>query len=86
MKIVVPLLLLSLLLAPRSEATEPGKPKERKEINFEGEVVEGAARQSLDSLTQTAKSSKKSKVHLYEKREQLRDSNFERVEELIETY
>lgn len=60
--------------------------KKKKEINFEGAVVEGVGRQSLDSLSQVAGGENKDEIHLYEKRDDYSDRDEERVDELIETY
>lgn len=78
------LLLPALLLAQEPQAEN--RPK-RKEMNFEGDLVEGASRQPLDSLTQTSGLGRKgSKSHLYEKKEEVREISSERVEEILGSF
>ena len=86
MKITVLFLSLSLIAGVDCAGAEKEKPTTRREINFDGEIVEGAARQSMDSLTQTSDSAKKTNINLYEKREKIQEKSSERVREIIETF
>jgi len=79
-------LFLCLSLPGPAYAADPEPPKVKREMNFEGELVEGAARQSMDSFTQMSQSGKKAKTHLYERREKVQERNAERIKEIIETY
>lgn len=57
--------------------------KRKKVIDFEGELVEGVNRKSLDSLSQISESKrKKSKPHLYKKRKSFRNEISENLKEM----
>jgi hypothetical protein len=78
---------LGLFLTPLSESlgdsgkSSPGK--RQKVIDFEGELVEGVNRKSLDSLSQFSESKKRaSKPHLYRKRQSFRSEITETLREM----
>ncbi len=83
MKITALLFYISLMANANCLGAEKEKPTTRREINFDGEIVEGAARQSMDSLTQTSEAAKKTNTNLYEKRENVQEKSSERVREII---
>jgi hypothetical protein len=78
---------LMLLMTPFSDLLgDSGKPtqgRRQKVIDFEGELVEGVNRKSLDSLSQISESKKRiSKTHLYRKRQSFRSEMNETLREM----
>ncbi len=88
MRILITLIFyLSLFLTPLSDTLgDPGKStqgKRQKVIDFEGELVEGVNRKSLDSLSQISESKKRFlKSHLYRKRQSFRSEITETLREM----
>lgn len=70
---------------PSSQSPTDGS---SKEIDFEGEVIEGMNRQPLDSLTSLSEgdSEDRSKGHVYRRKKTVADENKEATREILETY
>lgn len=84
-KIALRVAVFFLMVSVAASANSP-KTKRRQEINFEGEVVEGVARQPLDSVSQLAERASRRHQSLYDKRENFTERNKEKLKELLETY
>ena len=85
MKITITLI-IGLFLCLSVSWAESQPQKKRTELDFEGEVVEGIGRQSLDSLSQLSEGENQKELHLYEKQDDYSDRDQERINEIIETY
>ena len=76
--------LLTCLLAVPAFAEDKGA---KRELDFEGEVIEGMNRQPLDSMTQISEGQgDRSKGHLYRRRKKFHEENRELAREILETY
>ena len=72
--------------APAAKAPGEGS---SKDIDFEGEVIEGMNRQPLDSLTSLSEGDAekdRSKGHVYRRKKTVGDENKESTREILETY
>lgn len=62
-------------------------PQSQKEIDFDGEVVEGMNKRPLDSLTSLSEGdSDRSKGHLYKRTKKFKEENRQLASEIVETY
>jgi len=68
--------------------TAPLAPGElKKEIDFEGDTVEGVNKQPLDSLNEFSdKDGRRNKLHLYKKKRDFGNEDQESTRELVETF
>ena len=85
LKFLATYLILSCFLSANSRAQSGDltSQKRKKVIDFEGELVEGVNRKSLDSLSQIAVSKeKKSKPHLYHRRQSFRPEISETLKDM----
>lgn len=82
----IKMLALSLMIA----GTAYGDPDSKKQIDFEGDVVEGVNKQPLDSLNQISNGDNGSnRLHLYRRKrpnDALTRESRETLRELVETY
>jgi len=79
------LLLIGLCLS--APADPPVTGESSKQLDFEGDTVEGLNRQPLDSLSQISESdSSKERAHLYQKKKHFREENKQTLRELSGTY
>lgn len=81
------MLILGLNAFVKANASEGGartpQSKSMKVIDFEGDVVEGINKQSLDSLSQISEEDKRKKRnHLYQKRKSFRSEDHDLINEL----
>ena len=93
MKALRPIFLLLSLFAltaiaksPKRSAPAPGE-QSQKELDFDGDVVEGMNRQPLDSLTTNSEGDGGgSKNHLYRRKKNFKPENRDLARSILETY